>query len=217
MVYLPFILVSILETLLVLWFGFTLFNIRIKGYEIHMFIIASLTAHISYSLRADELSYLAPLVQIVYIIICIWGLFKIQVFYSAVVAISAYAYFSIWQSIIFFAGNAWGLFSIENVDRVPIGYIIPFLTFPIGLMSIWVVRRFNLSMDWIPSNHKQKVEWTGFNLTLTFILVAIFILYGLTIYLVSLGAYEYVVIMNILIVILYYLLFNFSKRKDRQL
>lgn len=217
MVYLPFILVSILETLLIMWFGFVLFNIRIKGYEVHMFITASFMAHISYSLRSDELSYLAPLVQLVFFIICIWGLFKIQIFYSAVVTISAFAYFSIWQSIIFFAGNAWGLFSMENVDRVPIGYIIPFLTFPIGLMSIWVVRRFNLSMDWIPSNHKQKVEWTGFNLMLTFILVAIFVLYGLMIYLVSRGAYEYVAIMTVFIIILYYLLFNLSKRKDRQL
>jgi|GEM_PF-3136563 len=217
MVYLPFVFFSALEVIVLMLLGFVFFNIQFKGFYFHFIITGLLLGHISYAMRGEGWGDFAPIVQLVLLILCIWGLFRIQIIYSAIITTSAYLYGFIVQTIVFFGGQALGLFNPENVSLILAGYLIPVSSICLTLITIRIIRQFDLAVDWIPNNYREKVKWNRTNRTYAFILVLSLVMYGVIFHVLSIGRISMYVILFFIIAGLFYILVDLARRRDRQI
>ncbi|MBD2846242.1 hypothetical protein IDH44_13635 [Paenibacillus sp. IB182496] len=217
MSYIPFILLSAPEYIVVLVFIMTFFRIKISGFYPQIFFIAIMLGNVSYATRADEiLSKFSPIFQVVMFAILIWMLFRVHIFYSTIITTIGYASYALIQVLLVFIFTETGLISMQEVtEKLSFeSYIVPLCSMVLMLLLTWLIKRYDFAIDWIPNTHRAKVVMRGENnvfLVLTLLTLAVLIVLY---YVLVIGLAIYYISALLTIGCLIFVLLYLSKKRD---
>jgi len=134
-----------------------------KNNFINTIIASVVLALTSYLLRFPlELGTITSLFMLAWIIILLWRLFRIHVFYSALMAVTGYmTYITIQQIMILFTMILYDF--EEIVSNFYFGKTLQIVSSVISLLIYYGLSRKRLGFSFVPDQYALKVEFNGLN------------------------------------------------------
>lgn len=216
MPYIPFILLSAPEYIAVLLLICSLFRIKSQGFYPHILFIAFILGNVSYATRADEvMAAWSPSFQMAVAIVCMWLLFRIPLFYASIVYTFANVAYGLSQLIILTVYLELGIVDFEEVSSSSlIGYIVPLSSILLTIAGIIIIRKYNLSIEWIPNNPKARVPMNRENILFLILLIIINVCYT-TMFIWWFGGLRFLLlVVTIILTILFLCLMYLSRKRD---
>lgn len=217
MPYIPFILLSAPEYIAVLFLTFALFRIKPQGFYPHILFIAFILGNVSYATRADEaMAVWSSSLQMLVAVVCMWLLFRIPLFYAAIVYTFTNVAYGLSQLMIFTVYSELRIVDFEAVSSSSLlGYIVPLSSILFTFAGAFIIRRYNLSIDWIPNNPKAKVPMNKGNILFLILLVLIFVCYSTMFIWWFDGLGLLLLFITIILAILFLCLMYMSRKRDQ--
>ncbi|CAH1225122.1 hypothetical protein PAECIP111893_05220 [Paenibacillus plantiphilus] len=217
MPYIPFILLSAPEYIAVLFLTFALFRIKPQGFYPHIVFVSFILGNVSYATRADEaMAVWSSSLQMLVAVVCMWLLFRIPLFYAMIITTVTNVTYGFFQLLFFTGYLNYAIISFEEVSSGSlVGYIVPLSSILFTFLVILIIRRFNLSIDWIPNNPRARVPMNRGNIGFLVITVVILMGYSTIFLWWSNGPVYIFQGITIVLIILLLCLIYMSRRKDQ--
>ena len=214
--YIPFVLLSAPEYIAVLLLTFSIFRIRISGFYPHIILIAIMLGNVSYATRSDPtLSSWSPAIQTILFVVFVWLLFRIPIFYAAIMTTAGYAIYTIIQLLFLVIYQQFGWITFNDVNSSDLkGYILPLSSVIVTFILIAMMKKKNFSMDWIPNSHRVRIALNRENAFFLIMTIATFIISTLLLYWRSGEITVFYVIIAIILSAVLACFIYFSIKKD---
>ncbi|CAM3511219.1 hypothetical protein [Marinicrinis lubricantis] len=172
MEFIAFNFFSILESIAFFMFVLVLFRFQLKYYIIQIISSAVILSQTSYYLRAqfdmDQVSY----VSILLMFLLFWLLFKVQLFYSVLMAVTGFLYTAVLQSTQMLAFVSLGLMEYDQIQPFSSeAYLHQCLFFILTLAICALLSYKRIGFTFIPYNDHVPVKLKGLNLIIAGLLV----------------------------------------------
>jgi hypothetical protein len=160
-----------------------LFRFRIKEYIFHMIFASFLLSQTSYYMREHfELANYVPIVFVIFTFLFVWLMFRVQLFYAAVMAVTGYIALIILQGAIIFIGISLNLFQLDDIGPTWLGYILQLITFLTSLFISWLLIRKRIGFTFVPFSETLQVKFRGENIFFLIIVLIGIIVAGIYLY-----------------------------------
>lgn len=166
-----FLLFSSLEWLALFILTFAMFKFPYRGFWGQLILCSFLLSLLSYVLF-DVLNMrpIAPAFQLPLVILCTWQIFRVHLFYAAIVTTYGYVAYSFLQSLYILVWKISG-FTFEETLALPNGYYLQYLTILSALIIGWVIYKRRLGFTFVPDFEHVRVEFRGINLWLLVLVI----------------------------------------------
>lgn len=208
---------SSFEYLAIIYFGFVLFRITLRQYTFHMLFIACVLSYVSYTLRFAGFDFVAPITQMIVLFLFIWLMFRIQVFYASVIAITGYLVFMLVQGVFIIALVSLGMVTFEQLQpNTVIGVSIQIGTVALMMLLARLIEHLNWGFDFVPHSEFAQVKLKNENRVLLIVILLSFLSFGATysilFYKDAFVGFPYLVTVNLIVIVL---LIYFARKRDK--
>ncbi|WP_310550170.1 hypothetical protein [Paenibacillus glufosinatiresistens] len=209
-----FMVFSILEIYAMFALAFSVFKIDLYPFE--MIFAGFIMGFFSYILRYDHgWVQVDIIVQYVLVFAFLWMLFKIHIFYAAVMTGFAYQAYTSIQTVFYFLMSKLGLLSVKFPSVSDLNtYILQVSTATVALLIAWYIRKKRIGFDFIPDKQTGKVEMETREVLLVSLNIPSFAIILLTVYIANF-INTILVILPMVYVLIFYIYVHFSYKKDR--
>ncbi|NEW05984.1 hypothetical protein GK047_08180 [Paenibacillus sp. SYP-B3998] len=160
--FLLFMFFGILETYAIYLLAFRFFRFEIDVVSIVFACV--IASFISFSLR--EIYGYAGLdifVQLILVFLFIWQLFKVHVFYSALLSVTGFITLSIIQTILLMALKLMGFMQDIPGSHSPSGYMLQVLTAGCVFLTSYFIQKKRLGFTFVPKSSYSTIAFTASN------------------------------------------------------
>lgn len=166
-----FLLFSSLEWFALFVLTFAMFKFPYRGYWGQLILCSFLLSLLSYVLfDVLNMKPLAPALQLPLVIICTWQIFRVHLFYAAIVATYGYVAYSFLQSLFILFWKIFGL-TFEETISPPNGYYLQYATIISALVVGWIIYKRRVGFTFVPDFEHVRVEFRGINLWLLILVI----------------------------------------------
>jgi hypothetical protein len=214
MEFILFMLFSTLETAAMYYLMFRIYKFDI--YALSIFFTSLIASYISYTLRVHyQLPGVDMLVQILLMTAFVWLLFRVPLFYAALMTGTAYISYILIQLAYYLALNTSGLIAtVPQLDAAGT-YLMQSLSLLTAWWIGWIVHRRGKGFSFVPHNPNEKVVLDRRSMILLYLYVPALLCAGLLYYLISTSRYSlFFLIPAVLGLVLAAMVF-WSYRRDR--
>lgn len=204
---------SILETSAMFYLAFKVFKIDI--YPVEIIFASTLMAFLSYVLRHDYKMVLTDVaVQYLLTFCFLWLLFKIHVFYAAIMTGLAYLAYMLVQSTCYFLLKISGVYYID-IPFVPDNvYLLQLISAALTIIIAYSVGKQRKGFDFVPDKQNYKVN-IAFREIKLFILSAPALLIVIVMLILAQKYSQYFFLIPVIYAVLLYAYLYLSYKKDR--
>lgn len=166
-----FLLFSSLEWFALFVLTFAMFKFPYRGYWGQLILCSVLLSFISYVLfDALNMRPIAPIIQLPLVILCTWQIFRVHLFYAAIMTTFSYNCYAFLQSLYIVIMKGFGL-SFEEVVSTPYSYILQPLTIGSTVLLGWIIYKRRVGFTFVPDFEHIRVKLRGINLWLLLLVV----------------------------------------------
>lgn len=208
-----FILFSVLESTALFYLAFKIFKIDL--YPKEMVFAGLIMAFFSYVIRVNNgFAGLDVFTQYLFVFFFLWLLFRIHVFYAAIMTGMSYQLYMLIQSVLFLLMNTMGVLGFE-VQSVSVGlYLMQTLSALTAFSIGHYIGRRRKGFDFVPDKPEEKIvignhEKILFALSLPSILIVFLMIY------VSENSSQFFILIPFSYALLLFGYLNFSIKKNR--
>jgi hypothetical protein len=180
-----FMIFSVLETYAMFYLMFKLFKIDLLPKE--MLLSAVVMSFVSHTLRTMYgFLYLDVVAQFSLMICFVWMLFRIHIYYAAIMTGMAYQAYMLIQTLSYFLLGQLGLFSIPipSVSSISI-YILQVFTASSAILIGWWVARKRKGFDFVPDKPSGRIRMKRRDVVLLALNLPSFMVIVVTMYLIE--------------------------------
>jgi hypothetical protein len=184
------LILSSFEYFAILVFLFVVFNLDIKDYAPHTIFICFLMSHLSYSLDHIEIenNMLSIAIQCVVFNICVWLLYRINVFYAFFIGTLSYFVYAILQSCIFLVLNFIGFMTYEDLVPLTLKHtVLQLLSIVVPLIISAVLFRIKRRYNFVPTSEHVKIKFGKLNFIIIIVLISTIAVSSLTYHFIKAG------------------------------
>ena len=169
MYFFVFMAVSLLEGLAIFILTLNTFRFKPSVYLLRFALVIACINYINYLIRETDLSGLAPIASILFLIISISILVRIPLFWSFVMGLLSYVLYSAFQYGIVFIYDGLGLITLEDLKQSKlIGSIVPLTSAVITIIASTLLYKKGYGF----MSRFEKLRFRGEKVVVTLILVA---------------------------------------------
>lgn len=195
-----------------------LFRFKIREYITHIVFASFLLSQTSYYMREHfDLASYVPLMYVVFTFLFVWLMFRVQLFYAAVMAVTGYIGLIIIQGVIIFIGISLNLFQLDDIGPTWLGYVLQLITFLTSLFISWLLMRKRIGFTFVPFSESVSVKLKGENTLILLVILLTFLFTSVNLYLSFLGMISFMIVVVLFIFFfssLIYLAIRREKRDD---
>ncbi|HEY0828338.1 MAG TPA: hypothetical protein VGE40_09600 [Bacilli bacterium] len=197
-----FVTVSSIEWFSLFCLIFTMFRFRMKDHILQIIFASVIMSQFSFLIAgAEDISVIAPVLQFFIVFLFLWLMFRIHIFYAAVMTTFGYGWFLFIQTVLALV-----------VESYPPLYLIQLGSSAFILFLCMFSSRYRLGFSFIPDNHHIKLNLKGENLRL----LVLVILTAITISIYYLFVLEGFLLLTFFIMLLILGLFLYSAIKKEK-
>ncbi|MBD2865801.1 hypothetical protein [Paenibacillus oceani] len=166
-----FLLFSSLEWLALFILTFAMFKFPYRGFWGQIILCSVLLSFLSYVLfDVLHLRPLAPIIQLPLVIICTWQVFRVHLFYAALMTTYGYNGYAFIQILFIVVMKGAGL-TFQELISTPYFSILQNATIVVTLLIGWFVHKRRLGFSFIPDFELVRVKFRGINLWLLVLII----------------------------------------------
>lgn len=209
---------SILEAGAMFYLMFKIFKIDLQPKE--MLLSAAIMSFVSHTLRVVyELGTVDVAVQFLLMFCFTWMLFRIHVFYAAILTGMVYQAYFVIQTVYYFIFSQAGLFTSEiPVVTHNITYILQLVSAATALFTGWLLAKKRKGFDFVPDKPRGKLHLGRRDAVMLILTLPSFAVVLLTLYLTSsFGQEGYLAVPAVYAALLFgYLILSYQKDWDQE-
>ncbi len=153
---LVFTILSSIQYISIILAGFSLFRINFKWFKPQIAFVCIALSYVSFTMRIESFALYSPIIQLIILIVSMWLLFRIQIFYAAIVSITGYLVFIILDSATYYIAltitNELRLFTIQM-------YIVALISGVLTMIVSMLIYRKNWGFSFVPLNEDSYVNY----------------------------------------------------------
>ncbi|WP_052486980.1 hypothetical protein [Gordoniibacillus kamchatkensis] len=213
-----FSLLSTIEYLAMFALMFAMFRFSYRFYHINSIFASLILCFVSYTLRMKyDQGIAATVIQLFLMIGFVWLLYRVQIFFAAIMVVKVYIAYAIIQFIVFFIFNHFGLLSLEELNNTDVyNFKLPLTTAAITFLITWFLKKTNGGFSYIPDSQKARIIFKGVNLAFLIMLLVALAAYIISFYLIGTKQLDSMYIVTIILVVVLVPLLILSTRKERE-
>lgn len=166
-----FLLFSSLEWLALFILTFAMFKFPYRGFWGQIILCSVLLSFLSYVLfDVLDLRPLAPVIQLPLVIICTWQVFRVHLFYAALMTTYGYNGYALVQILFIVIMKGFGL-TFQEIISPPFGYILQYATVGVSIAVGWIIHKRRWGFTFVPDFELIRVDLKGINLWLLLLIV----------------------------------------------
>jgi len=200
-----FYLFSILEFTAVITLTLSIFLFNLKDNKSHMLFSAFMLAQASYIMRmATNLESISIVVQLIMMILILRFIFRIQLFYAALMGVVGYLLIGLLQMGITLAFSTISQLNIEEIlsnDHLSIHYFLQLITSIICFLISQLLSKYRLGFSFIPDNDSERIQFKRSNLGLLGTIIAGIIIVSIFSYFSLSNTFNFIVITISLLIV----------------
>jgi len=215
--FLIFTLISSLEYSAMIIFIAALFRFRyFLNMKFHILTVCILLSYVSYTTRTIyELTIGSTLIQLGLMIVFIWLLFRVQVFYAALLMLAGFMGYSAVQMIFVFLFTSFNVFTTDDLALLKWPtHLLPIATSIFFYLVSWIIIKKNWGFSFVPDQSDAHFKIKLDNILMLGLITITFLI------LIILHGVGYTLIENLYIgsslyIILFALIIVYAIRRDR--
>lgn len=212
-----FTMISSLEYVAVLAFIAALFRFRyFLKMKTHIFMVCVLLSYVSYTTRTVYgLAIESTLIQVGLLTLFIWLLFRVQVYYSLLMALTGHVAYGVVQFLLIFLFTFSGIFTLNDLESIKWpSHILPIATSIVFfLISIFVIKK-NWGFSFVPDRTDEIYGNYKRNTLILLVITASFVLLS-TLHRIGITLISNLYVSTLIYVIAFLVLIILSIRKER--
>lgn len=211
-----FNLFSTIESIGMFILMLALFRFRIREYISHIVFASFLLSQLSYYMRVDfGLGSYVPVAFVIFTFLFVWLMFRVQLFYAAVMAVIGYITFFLLQGIIIFMGISLKLFTLDEIAPTWLGYVLQLTTFAVAILISLLLLKKRLGFTFVPFSESAYFKLRGENILFLFLVLLGVIVVGVYLYWGLQSFYSFMMVIAMLIFYLSSLMY-LAIRREKQ-
>ncbi|MEF3304062.1 hypothetical protein [Paenibacillus sp. GYB003] len=172
MIMLLFLLFSSLEWMAMFMLALAMFRFPVRGYVGQVIFTSFLLSLLSYFVfRTMDMRVLATALQPPVVFLFFWQMFRIHIFYSAIMTIYGYLGYMVLQLCVYFLFDLFGYPFSQIEPNTIVGYSSQIVTISLVGTIVWFLYKYRIGYTFVPDYEHMKVILRGLNLR---ILVLVF-------------------------------------------
>lgn len=154
-----FIILSILEWTALLTLSFSMFLFQFRGYIAHIIFTSAILSSVSYLLyRVFDLAIVAPIIQLAIVFFFFWLMFRIHIFYAAIVTTYGYIGYLMVQLLIFLVPQWLNISSInETLSNEAMMNGLQILSVIVCYIISAILIRYRIGFSFISDNEQEVI------------------------------------------------------------
>lgn len=208
------LIVSALEFYVNFILTLIIFRFSVRSYLNHTIFGSVLLSQLSFFLyNYSVTNSMAPVIQLIIIILFLWLMFRVQIFYACAMGIFGFLIYILIQSGIV-ALMSLG-FTLEQINTdYAITKIMQLLTIVVSLLVGFLLHRKRIGFSFIPDNDRQKINWVKQNILLLISIIATLVIFPVIHYFVVSGTSLYFYIASVAVALIVGVFLYFTIRKE---
>lgn len=209
-----FLLMSSLEYFAMIALMFAIFRFSFRGFIPHTIFICVLLSYISYTLRDMGYGEYAPLVQIMFFVVCVNLLYRVHWFYSILMGVVGYQSYVVIQVVVYVLLNK--IFSILGYDTLStyFVYCLQIISIIVPIMISYFLIRTGWGFTFVPIGDLFKIKLKKLNIVILMITVVLVWIIGFSIQLMY--DLELFIPVSLLQLVLLIILLYYSGKKETE-
>jgi len=195
-------------------FMFSLFRFSIKDYIPHTVFFCLLMSYFSATLHQTGAEAIAPSLQMLLFIVCIWLLFRLHLFYALIMGVTGYHAYIIFQLPIMYAMHKCGWWDVDSGDGIE--WVQLSTVIIVGAATL-IMRRYHLGFTFIPSSETRRVVFHKYNVIMLIVAVSDIVLEGMFLAVYRSKVEELIIIASVIQFLIMLFFLHYSLKKEQNL
>lgn len=210
-----FLVMSSIEFCAMITLMFAIFRFSFSGYWIHTAFICVLLSYISFTMREMSFGEYAPVIQMIFFVLCIHLLYRVHWFYALIMGVVGYLSYLAIQMLVFTLLSLLQVVKWVNMDYYNTnGSMVAIGSIFISFISSIYLRKKGYGYTFVPTSEYIRLSFRGINLTiLIYSLISIVVLCLAFLFLEDMIVFFLLSVVQILLLLF---LLNYSMKKEWQ-
>lgn len=161
---LTFIFFSAIEWLALIVMTFAIFKFQLPGYWGRLLLSSFMLSLLSYMVLVElDMSLYGMFIQVPFVFFHFWQVFRIPMFYAALMVINGYVWYTLIQAVVLFIFQLAGNQIMPNIQPA---FVIQSITAVMVFLIAWLLIRTNWGFTFVPDTDRVKISWNKLNIRL---------------------------------------------------